>query len=219
MPSDLFISYADEDRDFANLVGAGLYMADVRSIRFDEAGLRPGDSLRESLEQGLNDSRYGLVLGTKHYFADNKQWTADELGPLFALPKRLVLICHEVSAGDMQARLPFLTDVMALQSGIGLQKLVGEITAILRADRKTRYHETRLFWFLAENYVKKLVGDLLPSEQNTLDASVPDWENHVRKELGLSDATIETVFASIMNAEDDEELIERTLIILKEMVR
>jgi hypothetical protein len=219
MPSDLFISYADEDQDFAGLLVAGLYMADVRSIRFDEAGLRPGDSLRESLEQGLNDSRYGLVLCTKHYFADNKPWTADELGPLFSLPKRLVLICHEVSAGEMQSRLPFLADVVALQSGIGMKNLVGEITAILRADRETRYHETWLFWFLAEHYVKKLIGDLPPSEQNSLDAITPDWEAHVRKELGLPDATIETVFASIKNAEDDQELIARTLVILKEMVR
>jgi hypothetical protein len=115
--------------------------------------------------------------------------------------------------------VPFLADVMTLQSGIGIQNLVGEITAILKANPDSRYYETCLFWFLAENYVKKLVGDLLPSEQNSLDTIVPDWEAHVQKELEFSDATIETVFASIKNVADDQELIDRTLVVLKEMIR
>ncbi len=59
---DLFISHASEDKDEIarpladQLVEAGL------KVWFDEYELTVGDSLRRSIDQGLAQSRFGVVI-------------------------------------------------------------------------------------------------------------------------------------------------------------
>ena len=77
---DLFLSHASEDKeDVARplhklLVGKGL------RVWYDEMTLSLGDSLRRKIDEGLANSRYGLVILSPSFFA--KEWPQKELDGL-----------------------------------------------------------------------------------------------------------------------------------------
>jgi hypothetical protein len=79
---DVFVSHASEDKDE---IARPLVEALVRrgiSVWFDEYELRLGDSLRKKIEQGLRDSRHGLIIMSTNFF--KKEWPQKELDALFA---------------------------------------------------------------------------------------------------------------------------------------
>jgi TIR domain len=56
---DVFISHASEDKDgFVRLLAGQLKERRIE-VWYEEFSLRPGDSLRQSIDQGLSKSRYG----------------------------------------------------------------------------------------------------------------------------------------------------------------
>jgi cold shock CspA family protein len=74
---DVFISHGSEDKD---AVARPLYHQLRRlgyAVWFDEARLRIGDSLRESIERGLAVSRFGVVILSRAFF--RKPWPQREL--------------------------------------------------------------------------------------------------------------------------------------------
>jgi hypothetical protein len=79
---DAFISHASEDktslvRPLAKALGAMGFR-----IWYDEFELRVGDSLRQSIDRGLVNSRYGVVVLSPSFFAKN--WPQYELNGLTA---------------------------------------------------------------------------------------------------------------------------------------
>src|SRR5690348_6780034 len=73
MAWDVFICHASEDkaafvRDLAvELAKRGL------QVWYDEMELRLGDSLRRKIDEGLRESRFGIVVLSPHFFGKN--WT------------------------------------------------------------------------------------------------------------------------------------------------
>ena len=55
-------------------------------VWFDEYSLKLGDSLRESIDNGLMKSDFGIIILSKNFFS--KGWTQKELDGLFAIEKR-----------------------------------------------------------------------------------------------------------------------------------
>ncbi len=51
-------------------------------VWYDEFTLRVGDSLRRSIDNGLKNSRYGIVVLSEAFF--NKEWPQRELDGVFA---------------------------------------------------------------------------------------------------------------------------------------
>ena len=79
---DAFICHATEDKDStARPVAKGLSSAGL-SVWHDEFSLTVGDSLRRSIDRGLADSRYGVVILSPSFF--KKNWPQTELDGLFA---------------------------------------------------------------------------------------------------------------------------------------
>jgi len=80
---DVFISHAWEDKD--DFVRPLAHALEARRLRpwYDEYTLRPGDSLRRSIDHGLLTSQAGLVVLSPAFFA--KRWTAYELDGLVQL--------------------------------------------------------------------------------------------------------------------------------------
>ena len=77
---DAFISHASEDKDdFVRPLADGLKKRGL-SVWFDEFELKVGDSLRESIDRGLERSRFGIVVISPHFF--KKQWPQNELNGL-----------------------------------------------------------------------------------------------------------------------------------------
>lgn len=77
---DVFISHASEDKDVIARPIAEELLRRGRSVWFDEFELTLGDSLRRSIDRGLAESRFGLVILSPSFFA--KQWPQRELDGL-----------------------------------------------------------------------------------------------------------------------------------------
>ena len=77
---DVFISHAAEDKDaVARPLADALSRAGCR-VWYDELTLSVGDSLSRSIDRGLAESRYGIVVLSPHFLA--KEWPRRELDGL-----------------------------------------------------------------------------------------------------------------------------------------
>jgi hypothetical protein len=122
---DLFICHATEDKeDIARPLAHLLHAANLK-VWFDEFSLKLGDSLTESISRGLKGSKYGLVIFSPDFFG--KQWTERELRTLLNLEKRILPIWHNVDKQDIEEHYPFLTDLYAVKSKEGFERIVDSI--------------------------------------------------------------------------------------------
>lgn len=118
--SDLFISHASEDK--AELVKplADELIKQGVSVWYDEYALRIGDSLRKSIDKGLSQSRFGLIILSKSFF--EKNWTQYELNGLVAKEmegeKVILPIWHNITKDEILKLSPSLVDKFALSSAI-----------------------------------------------------------------------------------------------------
>jgi len=83
---DAFISYASEDKEkFVRQLAQKLREKNI-SIWFDEFSLKVGDSLRKSIDKGLKESKYGIVVFSPYFF--EKNWPVWELDGLIQLQNK-----------------------------------------------------------------------------------------------------------------------------------
>lgn len=124
---DVFICHASEDKDQI-VRPLAQELADLGfCVWCDEFELKVGDSLRQSIDKGLVNSRYGIIILSKAFFAKN--WPQYELNGLTAREiegqKVILPIWHGISKQDLLQYSPTLADKVALNS----QKMTVEILA------------------------------------------------------------------------------------------
>ncbi len=129
---DAFICHASEDKeDFVSNLATKL-IDEGLNIWYDDFTLNLGDSLRRSIDRGLINSKYGIVVLSKHFFA--KEWPQKELDGLFQKEvegrKVILPIWHGVEHSDVVEYSPILADKIAVKSQDGL---VTVVESILRA--------------------------------------------------------------------------------------
>ncbi len=132
---DVFICHASEDKESLVRPLARALEGEHVAVWFDEFTLRPGDSLRRSIDIGLTRSRFGVVVLSRSFFA--KGWPQRELDGLVAREmvedRRLVVpIWHGVTTDDVCAFSPPLADVLAVRSDSGLDHVVSELMRVVR---------------------------------------------------------------------------------------
>lgn len=126
---DLFICHASEDkesivRDMANK----LKHKDMR-VWYDEFSLRLGDSLRRSIDKGLTQARYGVVVLSPNFF--QKEWPQKELDGLTAREvngEQVILpVWHNVDRDDVTKYSAILADRVAASTKKGVDFVVDEL--------------------------------------------------------------------------------------------
>ena len=131
---DAFISHATEDKESVVRPLAKFLSRMGFSIWYDEFELRVGDSLRQSIDKGLVNSRFGIVVLSKAFFA--KKWPEYELNGLVAREidgqKVILPIWHGIDKKYILKFSPSLADKIALDTNkMTLKKiainLAGEI--------------------------------------------------------------------------------------------
>lgn len=137
MEWDIFISHASEDKVVLVSALAEKLRDKGLSVWYDDFILQPGDSLRQSIDQGLSESRCGVVILSEHFFG--KKWPQAELDGLVALArslssKRIIPIWHGVSHADVAEYSPTIADLFALDSSIGLSKLAEKILHVIQRE-------------------------------------------------------------------------------------
>jgi TIR domain len=130
---DVFISHASEDKnEIARPLAQALEKAGI-SVWYDEFALKLGDSLRGSIDFGLANSRHGIAILSKNFFA--KSWPVQELNALFGREtsgaKVILPVWHKIGADEIRLVSPMLADRVAVQSSEGIEKLVADISAAL----------------------------------------------------------------------------------------
>jgi hypothetical protein len=114
-PFDVFISHATEDKPYVEPLVKALEAAGIR-VWFDKSALEWGDDLRSSIDRGLANCRYGIVVFSKA-FLGRKKWTEYELNSLFALEqssrKVILPIWHGITHADLIQYSPAFADRLA----------------------------------------------------------------------------------------------------------
>jgi len=132
---DAFISHASEDKD--DLVRALAMALSERgfSIWYDEFQLKVGDSLRRSIDRGLRDSRFGIVVLSEAFFSKN--WPQYELDGLVAREmnggKVILPIWHKITKDQVMGYSPSLADKLALNtSTMTLAEVVDALAGVIQ---------------------------------------------------------------------------------------
>jgi len=97
--------------------------------------LRIGDSLRRKIDQGLGNSKFGVVVLSKNFF--KKNWTIYELDGMTTravIGDQLILpIWHNISEEEVRAFSPSLADKVAMStSKYTIQGIADEITKLVK---------------------------------------------------------------------------------------
>jgi len=134
---DVFICHASEDKDdFVRPLAKQLEKHHL-AVWYDEFSLSVGDSLRQSIDQGLAKSRFGIVVLSPTFF--EKGWPQRELNGLVAREtaedRRIILpVWHQISFTEVVQHSPPLADTLALNSADGMQRVMDALLKKLRPD-------------------------------------------------------------------------------------
>lgn len=133
---DVFISHAAEDKaEIAKPLADALARAGLR-IWYDDLTLKLGDGLSRSIDRGLAESRYGIVILSPSFFA--KEWPRRELDGLTSREvssgKVILPVWHKISRADVERFSPILADKLGVSTERGLDVVVSEILQVLRDE-------------------------------------------------------------------------------------
>ncbi|MCA0035060.1 TIR domain-containing protein [Mesorhizobium sp. B263B2A] len=134
---DVFISHASEDKKaFVEPLAIALANAGV-AIWYDKFTMTLGDSLSRSIDQGLANSKFGVVVLSPSFL--DKFWTDYELTGLVSREvtsgKTILPIWHGVTRGQIVARSPTLADKLAVRtSDLSVNDIAMQVLQVVRPD-------------------------------------------------------------------------------------
>ncbi|MCI0691041.1 toll/interleukin-1 receptor domain-containing protein [candidate division KSB1 bacterium] len=135
MRYDVFICHASEDKpEVVNPLVMELKRFGLK-VWFDDFELTIGDSLRRSIDKGLSESKFGLVILSTAFF--RKEWPKKELDGLIAkesVGEKVILpIWHNITIEEVRHHSPTLADRVAVSTSRGIKYVAQQICkAVLR---------------------------------------------------------------------------------------
>jgi hypothetical protein len=138
---DIFICHASEDKLMVAQPLADMLKSAGLDVWFDEYSLKLGDSLHQTIENGLSQSQYGVIIISPSFFA--KKWPQAELNGLFAREIAgqctILPIWHNIDKETIVINSPILADKVAARTDEGMDKVVYKILDVIRPDNKYLY--------------------------------------------------------------------------------
>lgn len=130
---DVFISHASEDKALVARPLADLLRGSGLTVWLDENELRIGDSLRAKIDQGIADSRFGVVIISEAFL--RKDWPQRELDGLAALEslqrKVILPVWHGVDGPFIARYSPLLASKLAANTDKGLGTVATEVLKVV----------------------------------------------------------------------------------------
>lgn len=164
---DIFISHASEDKD--SLVRPLATVLERLSVRvwYDEFSLQLGDSLIASIDKGLQESRFGLVVLSKSFLGKN--WTEYELWALMTRQidgDRVILpLWYGVTKEDVKNYSLYLADIKAVS--ITRDNYNAVLALILKVVRPDIWQEMRM-----RSVLRKALADGTPGMAKISDIKI-----------------------------------------------
>ncbi len=211
---DAFISHASEDKEkFVRPLAKALTALGAR-VWYDEFSLKLGDSLSESIDKGLSNSRFGIVVLSPHFM--EKSWPKRELQGLVACEvdgrSTILPVWHEVSKADVLNFSPPLADKLAADTSVdSAERIALKILSVIRPDiaGKTPYEKletivsgseinelreeiNRIRGALQEFQCPYCKSSLVESQQIPLDPEEKHWDMIRSFECGFTELAGET---------------------------
>ncbi|AUM88093.1 hypothetical protein CF055_01150 [Clostridium botulinum] len=137
---DVFISHASEDKDML-VRPLAKQLSEIYKVNvwYDEYTLEYGDSLLDSIEQGLQSSEFGIVIFSKDFF--KKTWTDHEFKSLktkeMLLNKKVIIpIWYNITREEVSSYSLTLADKMAITLGenFDIDEIAVKIIKTIRPD-------------------------------------------------------------------------------------
>lgn len=131
---DVFISHASEDKDEVVRPLAEALRAGGLDVWYDEFTLKIGDSLRRKIDEGLRNSRFGVVVLSQAFFG--KGWPEYELDGLVSRSvsgeQVLLPIWHNVSKREVMQYSSTLADKLARNTSTHtVEEIAAEIIEVI----------------------------------------------------------------------------------------
>jgi hypothetical protein len=131
---DAFISYSPEDKkSVARPLAFNLAKRGYR-VWFDEFELKPGDSIRRSVDSGLTNSRKAIVIIGRTFF--EREWAQYEVNGLLQLEiaeaqPRILPVWHGITRNDLLKISPSLADKVACNTADGIEVVGNSLSRAL----------------------------------------------------------------------------------------
>lgn len=161
---DLFISHASEDKDDFVRPLANLLKQYGLDVWYDEFELSIGKSLSRSIDKGITNSNFGLLVLSKSFF--NKNWTEYELRSLnsFEIENGDILlpIWKDVTVKEVRQFSPYLADKFALTTKDSIEDIALKIIEACNPKIFSEVHyKIRLDTILKTAKIEKVEADKL----------------------------------------------------------
>ncbi|VFQ47028.1 toll/interleukin-1 receptor domain-containing protein [Desulfoluna butyratoxydans] len=107
-------------------------------VWYDEYSMQVGDSLRDSIEKGLKETQYCILLLSPNFLSKGG-WPKREYDSAFTREiiedRNLILpIWHNVTAEDVYEYSPILADRIGLNSGLGIDEIARKLLLKIEQD-------------------------------------------------------------------------------------
>ena len=134
---DVFISHASEDKEeIARPLAEELEQRGFR-VWYDDLTLEMGDNLRPSIDKGLKESRYGIVILSPSFFA--KEWAIRELDALMIREsngvKVILPVWHKIAREEIEGHSLMLAGRIGMNASKGITALVDDIERVIRGSK------------------------------------------------------------------------------------
>jgi TIR domain len=134
---DIFISHASEDKEEIVRELAKILTTLKLKVWYDEFSLNIGDSLVASIDKGLINSKFGLVIISKNFL--NKKWPDYEYKSLITKEVNgvncILPIWHNITKEEIQGFSLYLADKVALNTSIyKLQQIALKVCQAVRPE-------------------------------------------------------------------------------------
>lgn len=136
---DVFVCHASEDKDEVARPLAESLRAEGLEVWFDEFALRIGSSLRRSIDRGLANSRFGVVILSPAFF--DKGWSNYELDGLVTREvsgggQIILPVWHRVTKAEVTGYSPSLADKLARNTAdYTVAEIASEISEVIGVAR------------------------------------------------------------------------------------
>jgi hypothetical protein len=135
---DVFISHASEDKtDVVEPLAAELKTYGI-NVWYDNWTLKLGDSLRKKIDEGLKDSKYGIVVLSPSFL--KKDWTNKELAGLMqkevAYSKENVIlpVWHNITPREVFEYSPMISDKLGTNTNYGIPHVAKQIFEVIKGE-------------------------------------------------------------------------------------
>lgn len=140
---DVFVSHAFEDKeDFVDDLVAEMRKLDLK-VWYDSDKLKWGDSMREKIDRGLSKSKYGVVVLSPNYIAEQIYWTKAELNGLFQVEtingKTILPIWHNLTKKQVVEYSPIIADRKAMTTAsMTAEEIANELKDLFSMTEDTK---------------------------------------------------------------------------------